>query len=391
LHPGQTVNVPQPADRIPNNATRISLLAMWFAGLCVVATFGATAIVRIALRGLDYYGLAWELLFGIAVLLACLAFIPALRALKKSTVATAAHARSDLVEMRIATSEARDAAWLTFGWGSFGLVVLAFICFVLTNDAAVGRTFFFLPLMSEKWWLVTKSFLLNNLFIFVVAEILVLVWGLVVALARMLPGPAGKPIRALAIIYCDVFRGLPAVVTLYLIGVGIPISGLPELIVPKVMGLFIDLSAMTPAELKTATRIPVIWWCILALTLTYGAYVAEVYRSGIESIHWSQVSAARSLGLSYMQTMRYVVIPQAVRRIMAPLLNDFIGLQKDTALVQVVGVIDAFNQSRIIASNAFNLSAVTIVAILFVLITIPQARFVDRLIERDNARTRAGG
>jgi len=385
------VNVPQPADRIPNNATRISLLAMWFAGLCVVATFGATAIVRIALRGLDYYGLAWELLFGIAVLLACLAFIPALRALKKSTVATAAHARSDLVEMRIATSEARDAAWLTFGWGSFGLVVLAFICFVLTNDAAVGRTFFFLPLMSEKWWLVTKSFLLNNLFIFVVAEILVLVWGLVVALARMLPGPAGKPIRALAIIYCDVFRGLPAVVTLYLIGFGIPISGLPELIVPKVMGLFIDLSAMTPAELKTATRIPVIWWCILALTLTYGAYVAEVYRSGIESIHWSQVSAARSLGLSYMQTMRYVVIPQAVRRIMAPLLNDFIGLQKDTALVQVVGVIDAFNQSRIIASNAFNLSAVTIVAILFVLITIPQARFVDRLIERDNARTRAGG
>ncbi len=385
------MNVPQTADRIPNNATRISLLAVWFAGLCVVATFGATALVRIALRGLDYYGLAWELLFGIAVLLACLAFIPALRALKKSTVATAAHARSDLVEMRIATSEARDAAWLTFGWGSFGLVVLAFICFVLTNDAAVGRTFFFLPLMSEKWWLVTKAFLLNNLFIFVVAEILVLVWGLVVALARMLPGPAGKPIRALAIIYCDVFRGLPAVVTLYLIGFGIPISGLPELIVPKVMGLFIDLSAMTPAELKTATRIPVIWWCILALTLTYGAYVAEVYRSGIESIHWSQISAARSLGLSYMQTMRYVVIPQAVRRIMAPLLNDFIGLQKDTALVQVVGVIDAFNQSRIIASNAFNLSAVTIVAILFVLITIPQARFVDRLIERDNARTRAGG
>ena len=103
---------------------------------------------------------------------------------------------------------------------------------------------------------------------------------------------------------------------------------------------------------------PVIFWCILALTLTYGAYVAEVYRSGIESIHRSQVMAARSFGLSYMQTMRYVVVPQAVRRIIAPLLNDFIGLQKDTALVQVVGVIDAFNQSRIIASNAFNLSAV---------------------------------
>ncbi len=385
------MNAPETSVKNPNDATRISLTAVWFAGLCVVATFGATALVRIALRGLDFYGLGWELLFGAVLLLSALTFLPALRALRKSAVARAALSRNDLAEMRIATSEARDSAWLTFGWGSFGLVALAFICFILTNDAAVGKTFFFLPLMSEKWWLVTKSFFLNNLFIFVVAEILVLAWGLVVALARMLPGPAGRPIRALAIIYCDVFRGLPAVVTLYLIGFGIPISGLPELIVPKVMGLFMDLSAMTPAELKTATRIPVIWWCILALTLTYGAYVAEVYRSGIESIHWSQVSAARSLGLSYMQTMRYVVVPQAVRRIMAPLLNDFIGLQKDTALVQVVGVIDAFNQSRIIASNAFNLSAVTIVAILFVLITIPQARFVDKLIERDNARTRAGG
>jgi polar amino acid transport system permease protein len=385
------LNEPIIPEKNPNDATRISLAAVWFAGLCVVATFGATALVRVALRGLDYYGLAWELLFAAVLLLSLLTFIPALKAVRKSTVASAAQARNDLVEMRIATSEARDSAWLTFGWGSFGLVALAFVCFILTNDAAVGKTFFLLPLMHEKWWLVTKSFLLNNLFIFVIAEILVLVWGLVVALARMLPGPAGKPIRALAIIYCDVFRGLPAVVTLYLIGFGIPISGLPELVVPKIVGLFVDLSTMTPMEVKTATRIPVIWWCILALTLTYGAYVAEVYRSGIESIHWSQVSAARSLGLSYMQTMRYVVVPQAVRRIMAPLLNDFIGLQKDTALVQVVGVIDAFNQSRIIASNAFNLSAVTIVAILFVLITIPQARFVDKLIERDNARTRAGG
>ena len=385
------MNAPETPEKNPNDATRISLTAVWFAGLCVVATFGATALVRIALRGLDYYGQAWELLFGAVLLLSALTFIPALRALRKSAVAGAALARNDLAEMRIATSEARDSAWLTFGWGSFGLVALAFICFILTNDAAVGKTFFLLPLMREKWWLVTKSFLLNNLFIFVIAEILVLVWGLVVALARMLPGPAGKPIRALAIIYCDVFRGLPAVVTLYLIGFGIPISGLPELVVPKIVGLFVDFSTMTPMEIKTATRIPVIWWCILALTLTYGAYVAEVYRAGIESIHWSQVSAARSLGLSYMQTMRYVVVPQAVRRIMAPLLNDFIGLQKDTALVQVVGVIDAFNQSRIIASNAFNLSAVTIVAILFVLITIPQARFVDKLIERDNARTRAGG
>lgn len=385
------MNAPQSPDKIPNDANRISIAAVWFAGLCVLVTFGATAVVCNALHHLDVYGIVWEFIFAFVISLSCLTLFPALRALKKAAAARAAHAGNDPAEMRIATSEARDSAWLTFGWGGFGLVGLAFACFIFTNDAAVGKTFFLLPLMRDKWWLVTRSFLLNNLFIFVVAEILVLVWGLVVALARMLPGPAGKPIRALAIIYCDVFRGLPAVVTLYLIGFGIPISGLPELFVPKIVGLFVDLSLLSPAELKTATRIPVIWWCILALTLTYGAYVAEVYRAGIESIHWSQVSAARSLGLSYMQTMRYVVVPQAVRRIMAPLLNDFIGLQKDTALVQVVGVIDAFNQSRIIASNAFNLSAVTVVAILFVLITIPQARFVDKLIERDNARTRAGG
>jgi polar amino acid transport system permease protein len=391
LRLGKILNDSLSPAKIPNDATRVSLGAVWFAGLCVLSTFGATMLVRGALQNLGFYSRAWELLFGCVLLLSALTFIPALLAIRKAAKARTSLDRGDLVTMRIATSEARDSAWLTFGWGSFGLVALAFICFILTNDAAVGKTFFFLPLMSEKWWLVTRAFLINNLFIFVVAEILVLVWGLVVALARMLPGPAGKPIRALAIIYCDVFRGLPAVVTLYLIGFGLPISGLPELIVPKIVGMFVDLSVMTPMEVKTATRIPVIWWCVLALTLTYGAYVAEVYRSGIESIHWSQVSAARSLGLSYMQTMRYVVVPQAVRRIMAPLLNDFIGLQKDTALVQVVGVIDAFNQSRIIASNAFNLSAVTIVAILFVLITIPQARFVDKLIERDNARTRAGG
>jgi polar amino acid transport system permease protein len=169
------------------------------------------------------------------------------------------------------------------------------------------------------------------------------------------------------------------------------LSGLPQLVLEPFANLLVAIGAIEPSQIGAFKKLPLTWYCILALTLTYGAYVAEVYRAGIESIHWSQVAAARSLGLSYMQTMRYVVIPQAVRRILAPLLNDFIGLQKDTALVQVIGVIDAFNQSRIIASNAFNLSAVTIVAILFVLITIPQARFVDKLIERDNARIRAGG
>jgi polar amino acid transport system permease protein len=193
-----------------------------------------------------------------------------------------------------------------------------------------------------------------------------LIWGLIVAIARLIPGKTAAPVRAMAILYTDVFRGMPAIITIYLIGFGLPLSGLPVLS---------DLSIES--------------YAIIALTLTFGAYVAEVYRSGIESIHWSQVAAARSLGLSYTQTMRYVIVPQAVRRIIPPLLNDFIGLQKDTALVNIIGSIDAFNQAKILSSNYFNLSPVSVVAFIFVLITIPQARLVDRILERDQRRTRA--
>jgi polar amino acid transport system permease protein len=130
---------------------------------------------------------------------------------------------------------------------------------------------------------------------------------------------------------------------------------------------------------------------ILALTLVYGAYVAEVYRAGIESVHWSQRAAARGLGLSEGQTMQYVVIPQAVRRVIPPLLNDFIGLQKDTALVSAVGALDAFNVARNNASNTFNLSAVTGVGICFLVITIPMTRLTDYLVRRDQRRMGPGG
>jgi polar amino acid transport system permease protein len=376
---------------IPESANRLALSALAFAVLCIAAALGTTNLVRTALHNLDAYAGWWEIILFLAIAATAMLLLPAIQAFQLSKASIAALVDSDLVTTRIANAESREQAWITFGWGAFALLVLGFVCFVLMNDAAVGRTFFLLPLMQAKWWLVTKKFFTVNMFTCIVAEFLVLIWGLIVALARSIPGRAGRPIRALAILYCDMFRGLPGIVTLYLIGFGIPTSGLPDLIIPHIYELFVDTSGMTALQLKDATRLPVIWWCILALTLTYGAYVAEVYRAGIESIHWSQVSAARSLGLSHMQTMRYVVVPQAVRRIMAPLLNDFIGLQKDTALVQVVGLIDSFNQSKTIASNAFNLSAVTVVAILFVLVTIPQARFVDRLMERDAARMRSGG
>ncbi len=374
---------------LPRRTDGLSLAALLFAGFCVLCAFAATRTVASAL---DHLGIAtnagWATIFFLAIAATATLFWPAFRSWSYSRRAREALGQNNIVEARIDAASARDWSYLTFGWGASALVLLAFASFIMANNAGVGKTFFYLPLIAEKWWLVLQAFW-NNIKMFVIAEILVLIWGLVVAIARLMPGPAGQPVRMLAIAYCDVFRGLPAILTLYLVGFGLPISGLPDLIIPPIVGFFVNFDGMTAAEIKQYTRLPLIWYCTLALTLTYGAYVAEVYRAGIDSIHPSQWAASRSLGLSYMQTLRYVIVPQAVRRIVAPLLNDFIGLQKDTALVQVIGVVDGFNQARMIASNAFNLSAVTIVAIIFVLITIPQARFVDKLVERDQARMRA--
>jgi polar amino acid transport system permease protein len=379
------------SQNLPASVSRVCTAALVFAAFCLLIGAGSTRLVTNAIEVLGVDPKFWILLFGACCVATTGLFWPALKASRLDREANAARAKGDGVQTRIATAAALEQAQLTFGWGVFALLMWGFVSYIFMNGAAVGKTFFLLPLMQAKWVDVTTKFITINVALFCIAEVLVLIWGLIVALGRLVPGAAGQPIRFLATLYCDVFRGLPGIVTLYLIGFGIPTSGLPDLFVPHIYGWFHDTSTMSVQELKSATRIPVFWWCAIALTLTYGAYVAEVYRSGITSIHWSQVSAARSLGLSYMQTMRYVIVPQAVKRIMAPLLNDFIGLQKDTALVQIVGLIDAFNQSKISASAFFNLSPVTIVAALFVLVTIPQARFVDHLLERDAARTKAGG
>jgi len=372
-------------------ADKLAWCGVLFATFCTVAAIGTAIVVDGAMNQLGVATPIWYLLYLAVVVAVALLFLPAWRGFNLAGAANKALKSGDIVQARIDTAAAREQSMLTLGWGFFALIALGFICFLLMNDVAVGRTFFLLPLIQAKWWLVTWKFFTVNLFIFVIAEILVLIWGLIVALARLTPGEAGKPIRALAILYCDLFRGLPGIVTLYLIGFGIPTSGISDLIMSHIVPLFRDLSALNMQEKAAAIRVDTVYWCIIAVTMTYGAYVAEVYRAGIDSIHHSQTMAARSLGLSYMQTMRHVIVPQAVRRIVAPLLNDFIGLQKDTALVQVVGVIDGFSQAKIIAANAFNLSAVTVVAALFVLITIPQARLVDKLIEHDNARMKAGG
>ena len=208
----------------------------------------------------------------------------------------------------------------------------------------------------------------TNLSLMFVAEACVLVWGLVLALARLSRGRFAAPLRWLTIVYIDLFRAIPGLVLIYMIGFGIPISGVP---------FFSDWSQYSLA--------------VLALTILYGAYVAEVYRAGIESIHWSQTAAARSLGLSHGKTMRFVILPQAVRRVVPPLLNDFIGLQKDTAFIGIIGVLDGFRRAQIYAGTEFNLTSFTGLALCFVVITFPMTRLADRLLKRDAARIQAGG
>jgi polar amino acid transport system permease protein len=273
------------------------------------------------------------------------------------------------LDARVAAEDARDWAWYVLGFGLSALAV-SFIALLLSaNHGSVRHVFFNwkyikLDQIVRAFWL--------NIKVFMVAEVFVLIWGLVVAVARLMPGKAGAPVRVLAVAYTDLFRGMPAVMVIYLIVFGLGLAQLPVLT---------DLS-------REQQRF---WYPVLSLTLVYGAYVAEVYRSGLDSIHWSQTAGARSLGLSYPQTLRYVVVPQAVRRIIPPLLNDFIGLQKDTALLSFVGVVEVFNRSQLLKSKYLNLTPVVGAGLCFVVITIPMARFTDYLIKRDQARMRAGG
>jgi polar amino acid transport system permease protein len=365
---GQPTRVPR--RRIaapPKDAVSWAGGALAAALAVIAATWWVRGLLSDALTSLQVSGTLGETILLICSVASLVLLLPAYRALQMARSGRAARLQGDIITARVQGAAARTWCWYTFGYGAAVLLVLAIALFIVLNDIAVGRTFLFLPLIFSSFHLVFDAFWVN-VFIFCVAEVLVLIWGLVVAIARLVPGEPGRPIRMIATAYIDVFRGLPAIISIYLVGFGLPLTGLPVI-----------------------RDFPLMWYAILALTLTYGAYVAEVYRAGIESIHQSQTAAARSLGLSYGQTLRYVVVPQAVRRIIPPLLNDFISLQKDTALVNVIGAIDAFNQAKIVASNHFNLSSVTTVAFLFVLITIPQARLVDRLLERAQRRMRAAG
>ena len=250
--------------------------------------------------------------------------------------------------------------------------VLAIAITMAPGSKEVARDFFSWTAMREAFVgtettpSIASAFLLN-VRIFLVAELLILILAMVIAITRAMPGPVFAPLRLVAVIYTDFFRGVPLLLVIYIVGFGIP-------------GLAIEgLSDRSPVILGGA-----------ALVLSYSAYVAEVYRAGIDSVHESQVAAARSLGLSRWQSLRYVVLPQAVRRVIPPLLNDFISLQKDTALVAVLGPIEAARAAAIYGSDRFNYSSFVVAALLFILLTIPLARFTDRLIARDQRRRRAG-
>jgi polar amino acid transport system permease protein len=210
------------------------------------------------------------------------------------------------------------------------------------------------PDVLKGFWLDVK--------LFVLVEIAVLILGLVVALARTTRAPALFPLRALLVVYVDVLRGVPVILVVYLVGFGIPaleLNGLPS--DPLLLGG-------------------------VGLALSYTAYVAEVYRAGIDSVHPSQRQAALAVGLTGPQALRFVVLPQAVRRVLPPLLNDFISLQKDVALVAILGPQEAFRVAQISASSTFNYTPLLAAALLYLAVTIPLARLLDHMQRRSRSR-----
>ncbi len=231
--------------------------------------------------------------------------------------------------------------------------------------ATVKATFFDWQIAKDTFPAILDGFWLN-VKLFMICEICILVLGLAVALARVSRSPWLTPVRIVAVLYTDLFRGVPTVLLVLLLGFGVPA---------------LQLQGLTNDRY---------FWAGVALVLSYGAYVAEVYRSGIDSIHPSQVASAEALGLSRAQTLRHVVVPQAVRRVVPPLLNDFISLQKDTALISVVGVFDAVFTARDSTGYLFNYTPYVVVSVMFIVITIPLARFTDWLGRRMMRRERAG-
>jgi polar amino acid transport system permease protein len=248
------------------------------------------------------------------------------------------------------------------------VVVGLIVWWVATSPAwpEVQEQFFSGEDFAASWPDVLGGFWLN-IQMFLVAEVLILGFSLVFAMIRALRGPAFFPLRALVIVYIDLVRGLPIILLILLLGFGIPALQLPG--VPN-------------------SRL---FWGIAALVISYSAYTTEVYRAGIESVHESQRMSARSLGLTQVQSLRYVTVPQAIRNVIPALLNGFVSLQKDVALVFVLGVREAVREAQIYTAATFNYTSYVAAAVLFLAASIPVARFTDWYTERDRRRRQAVG
>ncbi|HET7432175.1 MAG TPA: amino acid ABC transporter permease [Nocardioides sp.] len=352
---------PSPTPSQPRRVTPVAVVS-------VLVTVAGTLLLGLAGKWLRDYNDGGPVSTTVAVVLAIASLYPwryILAAFAADRHRSTLLAEDKLVEARRVSARGREEAFIAMGYAAAGIALALLLLFILTSNGAVAQTFFELDKIKQSWKEITKGFWIN-IWVACVAEVLVLVLGLLVAIIRMLPGRAGAPLRFLATVYADAFRAIPAIIVIFLVVFGIIGSKMPVL-----------------------SKLPPTWLGLFALTLTYTAYVSEVYRAGLQSIHPSQAAAARSLGLSYSQTLSTVLVPQAVRRVIPPLLNDFIGLQKDTALLSIAGISEAFQVSTYWQSFTFSMSPVIVPAILFIIITIPQARFVDYLIERD-VRRRAG-
>lgn len=234
--------------------------------------------------------------------------------------------------------------------------------------------YFDFTVMGDHFGEVLDGFF-KNLLVFAVAAVLALIWGLVLALLRQLPGRKFIPLRGLTIAYIDVFRAIPILIIILLISGSLPFLE------------FLPKSIRIPHWLGQPDPY---WYGVMALTLVYGAYMAEVYRAGIEAVPKGQVEAARSLGMSHGQAMRNVVVPQAVTKIPAPMLNELISLLKDTTLVGVIALGEAVLIGREIQSETFNSSAYVLAGVMFLVITLPMARAVDYLIKRQQLKVTRG-
>ena len=239
---------------------------------------------------------------------------------------------------------------------------------ILTSETwpAVQKQFFNWSNFQEAWPVVLPGFWLD-IKMFLVAEVLILVIALAVAMIRALRGPAFFPLRVLAVTYIDLIRGVPIILLILLLGFGVPALQLPG--VPN-------------SEL---------FWGLTALVISYSAYTAEVYRAGIESVRESQRMSAQSLGLTQVQTLRYVLVPQAIRNVIPALLNGFVSLQKDVALVFVLGVREGVRSAQIYTASTFNYTSYVVAAVLFLLVSVPVARFTDWYTDRDRRRKQAVG